>query len=203
MGHILSTVSYIFFILVFLQSCVSLSDNGVKDVTTIGEFESSSVLELDDREDTLLEEEDAFIKEEALVEKSIPVDTTGQVIFSYQALRYDTLMLISFKLYGDYSRWREVYALNRDVIGENFDLSHRPILKYKKPFREFILPSGNPYLIKDGDSLSGISKKVYGNWKKWPLIHQNNLDLIHDPNLIFAGFTLYYPRLVNLKLELF
>ncbi|PIP94727.1 MAG: hypothetical protein COW78_09545 [Bdellovibrio sp. CG22_combo_CG10-13_8_21_14_all_39_27] len=62
---------------------------------------------------------------------------------------------------------------------------------------------GNPYLIKSGDSLSLISKKVYGDWREWPAIHKNNPQQIRDPNLIFAGFTLYYLPLNKIALQLY
>jgi len=62
---------------------------------------------------------------------------------------------------------------------------------------------GNPYLIKSGDSLSLISKKVYGDWREWPAIHKNNPKQIRDPNLIFAGFTLYYLPLNKIALQLY
>ena len=104
-------------------------------------------------------------------------------------------MLIAFNIYGDYRKWRELHALNKDVLGDSYDLSHRPVLKYRKPLKSYTPPIGNPYLIKSGDSLSLISKKVYGNWREWPVIYKNNPEQIRDPNLIFAGFTLYYPSL--------
>ena len=78
-----------------------------------------------------------------------------------------------------------------------------PILKYKKPLHPYRPPLGDPYLIKTGDSLSLISRKVYGDYKKWDHIYRNNPRQIRDPNLIFAGFTLYYPSLNNIALNLY
>ena len=51
---------------------------------------------------------------------------------------------------------------------------------------------GLPYLIKEGDSLASISLDKYETLNKWRYIYNNNKPLIKDPNLIFAGFTLYY-----------
>lgn len=113
----------------------------------------------------------------------------------YQTQKNDTLMLIAFNIYGDYRKWRELQTLNSHVLNGGVDLSHYPVLKYKKPSQVFELPNENPYLIKKGDSLSLISKKVYGDWRDWPIIHQNNLEQIPSPDLIFAGFTLFYPSL--------
>lgn len=66
-------------------------------------------------------------------------------------------------------------------------------LSYEAPAEEFVWnPQGNPYLIRTGDTLGGISKQVYATVKKWKLLWDNNRPLIKDPNKIYAGFTLYY-----------
>lgn len=113
-------------------------------------------------------------------------------ILEYQPKKGQTLMLIAFEIYGDYRKWKDLYELNKESLDENFDLSQRPLLKYRRPASPYHAPEGNPYLVKTGDSLSKISKKVYGSWKQWPSIYQNNKRQIRFPNLIFAGFTLYY-----------
>ncbi|MCB1073754.1 MAG: hypothetical protein KDK96_11745 [Chlamydiia bacterium] len=46
--------------------------------------------------------------------------------------------------------------------------------------------------MKKEDTLGTISDEVYHTPKRWNEIYQNNRPLIKDPNLIFAGFTLYY-----------
>ena len=66
-------------------------------------------------------------------------------------------------------------------------------IKYQKPDEEFIWnPKGNPWVIRGGDTLGIISQEVYSTNSKWRDIYNNNRQLIKDPNLIFAGFTLYY-----------
>jgi nucleoid-associated protein YgaU len=50
------------------------------------------------------------------------------------------------------------------------------------------------YEVKSGDSLSKIAKRVYGDAKAWPKIHEANKDLIKDPNKIFPGQKLKIPR---------
>ena len=119
-----------------------------------------------------------------------PTDT-----HSYTVKQNDTLMLIAFQIYGDYLKWRELYALNEDILRGNHDLPVGLVLKFKSPENPYHPPEGNPYLIKRGDSLSLISQKVYGNWEEWPQIYKNNPRQIKDPNLIFTGLTLFYPDL--------
>ena len=44
-----------------------------------------------------------------------------------------------------------------------------------------------------GDSLSAISKKLYGNANRWQEIFEANRDQLDDPDLIQPGQTLRIP----------
>jgi nucleoid-associated protein YgaU len=107
----------------------------------------------------------------------------------YTAEKGDTLMLVAFKLFGDYTKWRELQSMNSDVLANG--LRTGTVLRYNSTGFTWN-PQGLPYLIKSGDSLSGISKEKYGTFKRWKDIYENNQPMIRDPNLIFAGFTIYY-----------
>ena len=102
----------------------------------------------------------------------------------------ETLMQAAFKLYGDYRKWKHLMSIN-NLSAQ--DVSEGTVIKYEKPLNKFVwTPQGNPYLIKQGDTLGLISQKKYNTVKRWRDIFENNKPLIRDPNLIFAGFTLYY-----------
>lgn len=106
----------------------------------------------------------------------------------------ETLMMIAFKIYGDYDRWREIARLNRDQLAGNNNLRKGMTLRYTVPTESFVWnPEGNPYLIQSGDTLGSISQTTYGVKRYWKNIWDNNRPLIKDPNRIFAGFTLYTP----------
>lgn len=208
-----------FLSLILCQSCISTDAS----LSELSEFESNveeetflkdSVFIIEDRSDIVLTVsdrqkiedaelinalEDSVTKEQSATQKSVEPNE----LLEYQTKKNETLMLIAFNIYGDYRKWREIASLNEDVLGGNYDLSHRPILRYRKPLKPYTPPIGNPYLIKRGDSLSLISKKVYGNWREWPVIYKNNPQQIRDPDLIFAGFTLYYPSLNKMALQLY
>ena len=113
----------------------------------------------------------------------------------YQVQENDTLMLISWKLYGDIHRWRELEKLNgEDLLQSSGQLHIGMNIRYKYPKEEFeIHVEGEPYLIVRGDTLKGISDKVYETSHYWGVLFHNNRHLIRDPNLIYAGFTIYYP----------
>jgi nucleoid-associated protein YgaU len=117
---------------------------------------------------------------------------------TYKVQKGDTMMMIAFKIYGDYHKWKDLRAWNKDVkkIGDGMEL------KYMVPEQKFgWQPSGLPYLIKTADTLGTISQDKYGTPKKWKSIYENNRPLIKNPNLIFAGFTVYYQPARSLASE--
>ena len=79
-------------------------------------------------------------------------DSTSEVqvsdnIGTYTVKKNETLMLISFKIYGDYSKWRDLAQLNSGVNPNA--LSACQTIQYYTPTNEFVWnPEGNPYLIK-------------------------------------------------------
>lgn len=118
----------------------------------------------------------------------------------YHVQKGDTLMMIAFKIYGDYRKWRDLKEWNKDRLVTK--MGHGVVLKYYVPEQAFgWQPSGLPYMVKTGDNLGMISMQKYGTSKKWKNIYENNRPLIRDPNLIFAGFTLYYMPLRDVASE--
>lgn len=108
---------------------------------------------------------------------------------NYTVKRGDTLMLIAFKIYGDYTKWRSIANMNPG----SSSLAVGSVIKFQKPARRFSWdPEGLPHLIRNGETLGTISNQKYGTMSKWKSIWNNNRPLIRDPNLIFAGFTVYY-----------
>jgi nucleoid-associated protein YgaU len=53
--------------------------------------------------------------------------------------------------------------------------------------------SGKTYVVVEGDSLSKIAKREYGDANKWRTIYEANKDLINDPDLIYPGQELKLP----------
>lgn len=133
--------------------------------------------------------------------------TLGDAEGEYVVQKNETLMMIAFKLYGDYSKWRALATRNAGAMKNGVVMAGKK-LKYALPSQTFEWnPQGNAYLIRTGDTLGGISGSVYGTAKKWKSIWNNNKPLIRDPNRIFAGFTIYWldqskVAATNSKLEL-
>ena len=53
--------------------------------------------------------------------------------------------------------------------------------------------AGRTYVVKSGDTLSGIAKAMYGDAGRWPEIFEANKDKLSDPNLIHPGQELSIP----------
>lgn len=141
------------------------------------------------------------VEETAVVvapEEAAPVVTTvveAGTEKQYTVQPNETLMLIAFKLYGDYEKWKELANYNSDKLNGTTNLKVGMVLRYPAPAEEFVWnPEGLPYLIRTGDTLGLISSNVYQTSKKWKLLWENNRPLIKDPDKIFAGFTIYYPE---------
>lgn len=105
----------------------------------------------------------------------------------------ETLGVIAAKLYGDFRKWRLIYLENEETIGAN-SLRAGTVLRYQMPDHgQVVMPEGTPYMILRDDTLGIIAGKVYnGASKHWKYIWNNNKNLIYNPDLIFAGLTLYY-----------
>jgi len=118
---------------------------------------------------------------------------------SYTVKKGETLMQIAFKIYGDVSMWKELKKHNGSKLSANNALKAGTVLTYMPPQMPFTWnPEGTPYMIKHGETLGIISNNVYQTPKKWKAIYENNKPLIKNPNLIYAGFTLYYKNLNQL-----
>lgn len=152
--------------------------------------ESQIALTPDKSQETHVEVSEAL--PEIKSEPEVPAYSEAGQVKSYKVKKGETLMQIAFKLYGDISKWKEIKNMNPG-LGNNTALRANTELKYRAPEAPFVWnPAGSPYLIKTGETLGTISNTVYSTPKKWKSIWENNKPLIKNPNVIYAGFTLYY-----------
>jgi nucleoid-associated protein YgaU len=139
-----------------------------------------------------VEEHTPIINSDATDSKVVTSSMSGDVK-EYKVQKGETLMQIAFKLYGDIGKWKDLKSLNNGKFAKNSALRANMTLKYHAPETPFVWnPEGTPYLIKNGDTLGTISASVYNSKKKWKTIWENNKPLIKNPNVIYAGFTLFY-----------
>ncbi len=107
----------------------------------------------------------------------------------------DTLSKISKRIFSDMNRWRELAAASAvknpnliypgDVIFYQLDSSSVAFAKrYENKQRE-----ETP--VKSGESLSDVSKRIYGNSNQWAFLWRMN-EHIGNPNALEAGTSVYY-----------
>lgn len=179
------------FILLFLAlltlSCTTKS-KADRDLSSVDDWDDTS-----DEEVFQMDEEELSEWKQNPYKASLIDDGTGVMVYEVQ--NGDTLMLISFKIYGDYTKWRSLLSKNQKELGDSYSqLKQGSYLYYDAPKTAFTwTPVGEPYLIRRGDSLSRLSKRWLGDAMRWQELHESNQVLIKDPDLIFAGFTLFQP----------
>ncbi len=169
---------------------------GTDQIASFGE-DADFIIESDSED--LMAVEDAPMTEsiDPMVEEQFiaPLDqamtsTTGQM-GSYTVESGDTYMLIAFKIYGDYRKWKSVADMNPGKSSSQLRSGEN--IQYDMPSQPFVWnPQGNPHLIRNGETLGTISNDKYGTAARWKDIYNNNRPMILDQNKIFAGFTLYW-----------
>ena len=168
-------------------------ENPTEEDHSIVEETPAEVVMEDAGEEMMPTETEAPVISETQPEAAPVIAYEGGSTKQYTVQKNETLMLIAFKLYGDYERWKDLANQNHPTLKGSTTIREGMVLNYTAPAEEFVWnPQGLPYLIRTGDTLGGISKQVYSTVHKWKLIWDNNRPLIKDPNKIYAGFTLYY-----------
>ena len=107
----------------------------------------------------------------------------------YEVKSGDTLMRIAHKVYGDQSRWRSIYNVNRERLRSPDDL--KTGMKLLLPPKD--LPPAIEYVVQEGDTLSGIALEFYGDRAKAIIIAEENT--LPDPDMLFPGQVLKIPIL--------
>ncbi len=88
--------------------------------------------------------------------------------------------------------WDEIKRVNPNWAQElTADLSIDP--NAKPMAQAAAAAAGRSYTVKAGDSLSKISKELYGNAQEYMKIFEANRDILSDPNKIQPGQTLKIP----------
>lgn len=55
-------------------------------------------------------------------------------------------------------------------------------------------PNRKTYTVQDGDTLSGIAQRAYGNASAWPKIFEANQNVLGNPDVIFPGTEIVLPE---------
>lgn len=163
----------------------------------VGQDENSTM-----RSDSIYEEipKLKLIENETGLESGVEPATVKKEQFDYYIVKeHDTAMKIAFYLYKDIRRWREIEKLNGTIKLYTGQKIKVPLVAENLAYNR---PEGDPYLVKKGDTIGGISEKLYNGYSRyWINIWENNKKVVDDYNLIFPGFTLYYKDLETVQRE--
>lgn len=117
---------------------------------------------------------------------------SDQVPTTYTVQTGDCLWDIAKKHLGDGLRWKELYSMNSDVLGQNPDLIYSGT-ELKLPGSDQIAEAGK-YTVQQGDCLWDIAKEKLGGGEHWGEIYKANSDVVGgNPNLIYPGQQLTIP----------
>ena len=84
--------------------------------------------------------------------------------------------------------WDQIKLVDSDYSDLTADISVNPSLGVTSP-----AASSETYTVQSGDTLSGISKKYYGNSNEYMRIYYANQDKLNDPDQIQVGQQLVIP----------
>jgi len=133
----------------------------------------------------------------------LPVNT-NQPNISYQPVNGDSLVSIATQFYGDPSRWKDIYAANKAVIGGD-PLAIHSYMVLTLPGQGLLatpgqrstptaIPANHQYTIQYGDTLIQLAERFYGNGADWTKIYNANKGKIPNQNELQAGTVLQIPN---------
>jgi peptidoglycan-N-acetylglucosamine deacetylase len=106
---------------------------------------------------------------------------------TYVTKEGDNLTTIAQEVYGDASRWTEIYEANKKTIGDDPNLI--------QVGAALTIPDAEQtYVTAEGDTLWAIAERFYKDGSRWPEIHEGNKKAIgDDPDKLGVGVTLKIP----------
>jgi nucleoid-associated protein YgaU len=106
----------------------------------------------------------------------------------HTVVKGDTLSLITKRYYGIIMAYPVLAEANQPLIKDVDKIEPGWIVRVP-PLRHF------DYTTVQGDTLSLIAKRMYGDPMKYPLIVDANKDVVKDPDVCKPGWTLHIPVL--------
>ena len=106
----------------------------------------------------------------------------------------DFLIKIAKREYGDFRLWRQIYAWNKNEIGENPNIIfpyHFLNLQKERLSAKTAEPTYTEYTVQTGDNLWNIAGNKYGDAKSWIILLWDNEETIKaNAGILNPGMTL-------------
>jgi len=159
-----------------------------QEATFASDQEHGPVIDMDANKNTVAEQQQNEIK----------IDP--EVLFpdfaweKYMVLPDEYLIKIAKKEYGDFRLWRNIYAWNKDDIGNNPNIIY-PYnflnIQKERVSAKTLEPTYFAYTVKSGDNLWNISGEKYGDAKSWIILLWDNEETIKaNAGILTPGMTL-------------
>jgi nucleoid-associated protein YgaU len=115
--------------------------------------------------------------------------TSGPILHAVMVQRGDSLWKLAQQNLGKGSQWRELLAVNPDIVNPSqIEVGAQIYI----PTRYSVTGMASKISVRKGDTLWKIARAAFGHGVFWPCIVQANPQ-IPDSDLIYAGQELILP----------
>jgi nucleoid-associated protein YgaU len=140
---------------------------------------------------TPVAEDEGIVVEPYNVDRGEGTIVPGMVEEPYMIKRGDYLSKIARNELGDWSKWKEIYEYNKEMIGDNPDLIYPyrflQLLKAAAVAKDCQVEFYE-YTILEGDTPWNLAGKIFGDELAWIIIYMDNQDLIdRNGGIIYPG----------------
>ena len=150
-----------------------------------------------DSENELNSNIDKNEEEQAIVEKNDDNLLENQMTEQEEASNKEQNLIASNQQQSDsqevLEQEKDIEEVNNEQVANEKRVVEQNVENYSNIDSDVGEKISFQYVVSKGESLSKIAKKVYGDYKKWKFIFENNKDRLSKPELIFAGDILEIP----------
>lgn len=125
------------------------------------------------------------------VDDQIHVEDPAPAAVFHTVVKGDTLSKIAREYYGVMRMYDHIFVSNQPMLADPDEIFEGQVLRIPPV-------SARIHEIKKGDTLSGIAKWWYGDYKMYTTIFEANRDVIDNADVVKAGWLVKIP-LVNPK----
>jgi len=173
----------------------TIFDNAINALTNRDELQALEAAKKV-AQDALLKAESEAAMRKAAEERAAKAEADLASALSAQGAERDTMYAqLSQNLTQLRNQLTQALGDVARITAERDDLVQRTTAEINDLKNALAEAQQRTYVVKPGDTLSGIAKAVYGDWKHWKDIYEANKDKIKNPDLIQVGWELKLPKI--------
>ena len=120
------------------------------------------------------------------------IESPSPDFYYYEWTEGDSFTALAERFYGSTRNTALLLGANEGKSAYNLRPGDRIWIPVQEPGKQSGV-LGNHYVVEEGDNLSSIAGKVYGDSGDWNRIFEANRDLMSDPNRLKVGMRLRIP----------